>query len=155
MRAALRHLAKHGAEALKSQKIITQPKEVHGRIVKPAKEIWLRPVVSKRVGNDLRKKAIREGSFGTFNAETGVGWMPEWDLVLKRNSHRVTRYGGMHPPKKTKRERTRQERAEALDQILETRLEKVEEHYVEKEAGRVQEGGFEAMFKRMTRGTTK
>ena len=151
MRAALRHLAEKGIEALKPQKVTTKAVEVAGHyIAKPSKEVWRRPVVSKRVGNVLRKQAIREGTYGSFDSATGVGWDPAWDLVLQQNQYAVTRYGGMRPNKKTARERSREERAQKLEQNLETRTEKMEEYYLEKEASRVQDKSFEAYFKRLS-----
>jgi hypothetical protein len=155
MRAALRHLAQHGVEALKPQKVVTPAVQVHGRNVKPAKHVWRRPVVSKRVGNDLRKQAIQQGTFGAFDPTSGVGWDPVWDLVLKHNTYKVTRYGGMQPAKKTKRERTREDRAKKLEEALETRTEKMEDYYAQKEGSRVEEKGFEAYYKRLIRGSTK
>jgi hypothetical protein len=64
MRSALRHLCAHGEEALKQRKF---------------GERWRKALVSKRVAADLRKDAIRAGTYGTFDATTGVGWDPMWD----------------------------------------------------------------------------
>lgn len=151
MRAALRHLAEKGVEALKPQKITTKPVEIAGHLIKPPKEVWRRPVVSKRVGNVLRKQAIRDGTYGSFNTQTGVGWDPMWDLALKPNRFSATRYGGIRPPKKTKRERTREERANKVEEKLATQNEKIEEYYTQKEEARVQDMSFEARFKRLSR----
>ena len=149
MRAALRHLAEHGIEALKPQKVLSKAAKQGMNIRSP--EVWHRPVVSKRVGNDLRKRALKDGTYGTFNVETGIGWDPSWDLALKSNQFYVSRYGGIRPKKKTKRERTREERAEKIEKNLESRLEKMEEYYVNKESIRVKDMSFEAVHKRMLR----
>jgi hypothetical protein len=154
MRAALRHLCKQGVDALKSQKVATRAVEVGGHIAKPSKPVWRRPVVSKRVGNVLRKQAIAEGSYGSFDSMTGVGWEPVWDLVLKSNQYKVTRYGGIYAPKKTSRERSREERAKTLEEQLETQPEKMEKYYTEKEESRVEDKNFEAEYKRMMKGGT-
>ena len=149
MRAALRHLCEKGVEALKPQRVVTKAVQVGQYIAKPSRTVWRRPVVSKRVANDLRKQAIREGTYGTFNATTGVGWDPLWDLALNPHRYNVTRYGGIFPPKKTARERNREERAQKIEEKLETRLETMEEYYVEKEEARVKDKGFEAVYKRL------
>ena len=149
MRAALRHLAEHGVEALKPQKVVSKLAKL-GMNTRSA-EVWRRPVVSKRVGNDLRKKALREGTYGTFDPLTGIGWEPSWDLVLKSNQYAVSRFGGIRPKKLTKRERTREERAQKIEKNLESRLEKMEEYYTNKEAERVKDMSFEAVHKRMLR----
>ena len=151
MRAALRHLAEHGAEALKPQKVLSKAAK-NGTSIRSA-EVWRRPVVSKRVGNDLRKLAIKDGTYGSFDKITGVGWDPSWDLVLRSNQYNVNRFGGVRPNKSTKRARTREERAQKIEKNLETRLEKMEEYYVNKEKIRVKDMSFEAVFKRT--GTSK
>ena len=153
MRAALRHLCKHGEDALKPQKVVVEAvTSFNNHVAKPARDAWRRPKVSKRVANDLRKTAIKNGTYGSFCSETGTGWNPEWDLVLHQHRHEVTRFGGMRPSKKTSRERNREERALKLEQNLEKRLELIEEYYTEKEASRVQDKSFEARMKRMARG---
>jgi hypothetical protein len=153
MRSAIRHLVRHGADALQPQRVESKAVQVGTRyIAKPSKTVWRRPAVSKRVANVLRKQAIQEGTYGSFDTETGAGWDPLWDLALKPNQYQVTRFGGVQPPKKTSRERNREERAKKIEANLETRLEKMEEYYIEKEESRVQDKGFEATFKRLARG---
>ncbi len=68
MRAALRQLCRHGIEALRPQRVNTD-----------TKIIWRKPAISKRVAADLRKLAIRNGTYGKFDPETGTGWDPAWD----------------------------------------------------------------------------
>ena len=155
MRAAIRHLCEKGAEALKPQKILRPALQIESHVAQPAKHIWRSPIVSKRVANTLRKKALRDGTYGSFDTETGAGWEPSWDLVLKSSKYKVSRYGGILPPKKTSRERSREERAQKLEEQLETRLEKIEEYYAEKEESRVQDKSFEAHYKRLLRGGSR
>jgi hypothetical protein len=152
MRAALRHLAQKGVEALKPQKVTKAAVQIGSHIAQPAKQVWRRPIVSKRVANGLRKQALREGTYGSFDKATGVGWDPTWDIILKNNQYNVTRFGGILPPKKTSRERSREDRANKLEEKLETRLEQMEEYYTEKEESRVQDKSFEAHYKRLLRG---
>lgn len=150
MRSAVRHLIKNGAEALKPQRTETKALIVGKEyIAKSAKVVWRRPVVSKRVANDMRKQALRDGTYGSFNSSTGVGWDPEWDFVLNAHQYKATRFGGIQPSKKTSRERTRDERAKKIEENLETQMEKMEEYYLEREESRVQDSGFEATFKRL------
>ncbi|CAJ1953122.1 unnamed protein product [Cylindrotheca closterium] len=155
MRAALRSLCEKGAEALKPQKILKPSVQIESHIAQPAKQIWRSPIVSKRVANTIRKKALRDGTYGSFDTETGAGWEPGWDLVLKSSQYRVSRYGGILPPKKTSRERSREERAGELEEHLESRMEKIEEYYTEKEESRVQDMSFEAQYKRLLRSGSK
>ena len=140
---------------MKPQKILVQALQIEGHVAQPAKHVWRTPIVSKRVANTLRKKALRDGTYGSFDSETGAGWEPSWDLVLKSSQYKVSRYGGILPPKKTSRERSREERAQKLEEQLETRLEKIEEYYTEKEESRVQDQSFEARYKRLLRGGSR
>ena len=152
MRAALRHLCQHGAKALQPEKVTIEAVTRLGHIAKPAREVWRRPKVSKRVANDLRKTAIKSGTYGSFCPDTGKGWEPKWDLVLQQHRNEVTRFGNMRPAKKTSRERSREDRAQKLEQNLESRLELIEEYYTTKEDARVEDKSFEARMKRMARG---
>ena len=121
MRAALRHLCNKGVEALKPQKVTTKAVQVADYVAKPSKEAWRRPVVSKRVANVLRKQAIQEGTYGSFDTTTGVGWDPSWDIALYSHRYQVHRFGGIQPNKKTSRARTREERAQKIEKNLEKR----------------------------------
>ena len=71
MRSALRQLCRHGVEALRPQKV---------------NDKWRKPVISKRVAADLRKLALRSGTYGSFDVETGLGWDPTWDTPDRRRS---------------------------------------------------------------------
>ena len=149
MNSAIRQLCRKGVEALKPQRVETKAVQVGSYIAKPSKTIWRSPVVGKRHANMIRKQAIRDGTYGSFDASNGVGWDPDWDLALKPQQFKVTRYGRMHPPKKTSSERNREERAKKIEQNLETRVEKMEEYYLEKEQSRIKDKGFEATYKRL------
>jgi hypothetical protein len=154
MRSALRHLCRHGSEALKPQKAATEATVVAGSlVVKPPREVWRRPLLSKRVANSIRKCAIQDGTYGSFDSETGTGWDPTWDLFLHpHRHHNLIRFGGIQPPKKASRERSREDRAKRLEQALEGREEAMEQYYTEREESRVQDRSFEARYKKMLKG---
>mmetsp|Transcript_2127 Transcript_2127/g.3765 ORF Transcript_2127/g.3765 Transcript_2127/m.3765 type:complete len:163 (-) Transcript_2127:233-721(-) len=155
MRAALRQLCKHGVDALRAQKV---------------NDKWRKPNVSKRVAADLRKLAIRNGTYGQFDTETGVGWNPAWDAPERKKKddleHRTNKaddamaadnlllmgsnQGGIQsirPPKETKRERTRESRAQKIEDLLAQADEKIEEYRKEQE-GKKPKLGIEEEFKR-------
>eukprot|EP00532_Pseudo-nitzschia_australis_P001460 CAMPEP_0168187940 /NCGR_PEP_ID=MMETSP0139_2-20121125/15331_1 /TAXON_ID=44445 /ORGANISM="Pseudo-nitzschia australis, Strain 10249 10 AB" /LENGTH=165 /DNA_ID=CAMNT_0008110243 /DNA_START=41 /DNA_END=538 /DNA_ORIENTATION=+ len=153
MRSALRHLCQHGEQALRAQKVVAEATvSFHQYVSKPAREVWQRPKISKRVANDIRKQAIKSGTYGTFCDQTGVGWNPEWDLVLQQHRYQVTRFGRVRPSKNTARERNREDRAAKLEANLEGCQQAIEEHYAQKEESRVEDKSFEARMKRMARG---
>ena len=155
MRAAVRHLCEKGVEALKPQRHTSKAVKVGDYIAKPSQEVWRRPVVSKRVANVLRKQAIADGTYGQFDTTTGIGWDPTWDLTLFQHRYQAYRIGGIQPNKLSKRQRNREERAQKIESNLETRLEKMEEYYLEKEQSKVLDQSFEARFKRINRGEKK
>ena len=154
MRSALRILCQHGEEALKSQKVTTQGSQTfNNHISKLPREVWRKPLISKRVANDIRKVSIIEGSYGTFCTTTGVGWEKQWDIILHSHRYEVNRYGGMRPSKKTARQRNRGERAEKLEANLESAGELIDQYYADREEAKIEEKGFEARVKRMARGS--
>ncbi len=157
MRSALRKLCQKGVEALRPQKV---------------NEKWRRPAISRRVAGDLRKAAIRAGTYGKFDAETGVGWDPAWDaperrhplldaaapdasndildtILLKTNKGAIQ---SIRPPKETKRERTREARAQKIENLLKGADEKIEEYRKELEANKPKPG-IEEEFKRAMKGS--
>ena len=87
---SLKLLAQHGGEALKSRVIMGK---------------YIRPLISKRIAANLRKRAIVDGTFGSFklldkdNKPLG-GWDPSWDEPKKIHFIR--------PPKGHARDRNRQ-----------------------------------------------
>jgi hypothetical protein len=149
MRSALRQLATHGIEALRPQKVNNK---------------WRKPAVSARIASDLRKLAIRSGTYGTFDAETGQGWDPLWDHAPKSrgadaNNDDISsqnkgggNYGGiqltlLRPPKETKRQRNREARAQKIEKLMEGMDQRIEEFRLEKEAKKPPPG-IEEEFKR-------
>ena len=133
---------------------MTKPVEVAGGTytAKVPKEVWRRPLLSKRVANTIRKQAIEEGTYGTFDVATGKGWDPVWDLTLYKSHYSAIRpapFGKLQPSKKTSRERSREQRAQKIETNLSNNRQAMEEYYVEKEQSRVQAQNFEARFKRM------
>jgi hypothetical protein len=151
MRAALRHLCQHGVEALMPTQTKSKVVAVGSYIAKASRDIWYRPLISKRVANDIRKQAIRGGTYGSFDNVTGVGWEPMWDLVLYSNRYQSQRIGNLQPSKKSKRQRTREERAKKLEENLAGQMQAMEEYYEEKQQGKVQDKSFEARYKRIIR----
>lgn len=128
MRSAARKLCQYGAEALRPQQV---------------NDKWRSPAISKRIAGDLRKKAIRTGTYGSFDSVTGVGWDPMWDAPGKISSIR--------PPKETKRERTREARAQRIENLVAQADQKIEEYRLEREAKKPFVG-IEYVFKQLTKG---
>ncbi|KAL7492817.1 hypothetical protein ACHAWT_007919 [Skeletonema menzelii] len=160
MRSAVRKLCQQGVEALRPQKV---------------NEKWRKPAISRRVAGDLRKAAIRAGTYGKFDAETGAGWDPAWDaperrhpllddasavgdvasnealdsILLGSNKGAIQ---SIRPPKETKRERTRETRAQKIESLLKDADNKIEEYRLEKEASKPKPG-IEEEFKRAMKGS--
>mmetsp|Transcript_1281 Transcript_1281/g.1835 ORF Transcript_1281/g.1835 Transcript_1281/m.1835 type:complete len:190 (-) Transcript_1281:83-652(-) len=170
IRSALQILHQHGVNALLPTKRTLESEEQN---FNKLKAIWQKPMVSKRIGNDLRKKAIREGTYGTYNPNTGTGWDANWDFVTKTTmnpedgSEMTTRtrvMGGgtripfmqMRPPKETKRERTREARASRIELLLEQADDKIAD-YREDQLKKKPKPGIENVFKRLVKkqGTKK
>ncbi|KAI2495371.1 hypothetical protein MHU86_19173 [Fragilaria crotonensis] len=127
MRAAVRHLCASGEEALKQRKFGDR---------------WRKALVSKRVAADLRKEAVRTGTFGSFDASTGIGWDPLWDNPGRMPS--------LRPPKDSKRNISREMRAVKI----ETKLEGMEEQilaYRKVLKDRKPEQTFETYYKNLMR----
>lgn len=160
MRAAVRYLCKHGIEALRPHL---------------KNEKWRKPMISRRVAADLKKAAIRTGTYGKFDSETGVGWDPLWDTPqpnrnrFKYNNANLlasanteddmasaideilmgSNKGGIHnirPPKGHKRERTRENRAQKIEKLLEQADQKIEDYRLER-VGRKPGTGIEEEYK--------
>lgn len=73
------------------------------------------PLISKRKAADLRKRAIVDGTFGSFqllgpNNQVVGGWNPDWDVPRKMFS--------LRPPKGHIRDRTREMRYLLIYSIL-------------------------------------
>lgn len=93
----------------------------------------------------IRKDAIKDGTYGAFDPETGRGWDPMWDTAGKIKSLRL--------PKETKRERTREGRASKIESLLEQADDRIETYRLEKEALKP-EPGILNLIKKMTKSTT-
>lgn len=134
IRSALKHLHKHGAAALHPTKRVDPN-------VKRQK--WLRPIVSKRIAADLRKKAIKQGTFGSYDPTNGIGWDSSWDVKtvargddggrIEICSNGKLPWMQIRPPKETKRERTRETRAVKIEKLLEVADDKILQHKLDLE----------------------
>lgn len=176
MRSALRQLCKHGIEALRPQRV---------------NDKWRKPAISRRVAADLRKLALRTGTYGQFDTETGEGWDPLWDNPQRKRKEREAFHtalknaaddnveidttkmnllgdnnlfaslgsnkgsiSSIRPPKLHKRERTRESRAQKIENLLEQADDKIEEYRLEKEKLKKGKGGIEEEYKRISNAAT-
>lgn len=81
--------------------------------------VWRPPMLNARKINNLRRIAKVEGTYGAFNPETLKGWDPQWDLQLAILRSRSTgRYMQLRKPKLTASARTREARAQRIDDAL-------------------------------------
>jgi hypothetical protein len=71
---------------------------------------YVAPLVPRRLAANIRRRAMVEGTFGSFSKETGVGWDPEWDVPRKMFMLRA--------PRGHLRDRKRPERAEKVTQAM-------------------------------------
>lgn len=120
----IRRLARDGASALR-----------------PTKEgvKWRRPSISKRKANVMRKQAIIDGTYGSFDAEKG-GWLPEWDTVRAPQI--------LRPMKEHRRDRTRADRAGVIRKNLEDMPAKIAAYRAEVKS-RKPPPGIETLLKRL------
>mmetsp|Transcript_6626 Transcript_6626/g.8391 ORF Transcript_6626/g.8391 Transcript_6626/m.8391 type:complete len:175 (-) Transcript_6626:10-534(-) len=153
---ALRNLYKYGHDALKPHPIIDYTSK---------RQRWKRPLISKRVAKTLRKKAVREGTFGSYDPLTGIGWDAKWDVDTTNSSSGVGAgvdvdvdataaikknipWMELRPMKGKKRERTREERALKIEGLLEDADEKIL-NYRLAQKDKKPEPGIENLIKRM------
>jgi len=99
---------------------------------------YIAPLVSRRVAAGIRKRALIEGTFGSFQANEG-GWDPSWDISKKMFF--------LRPHKGHKRERTREDRANKITTAMEGMPARMEKHKQEVEDRRPKKDIFH-MFKR-------
>jgi hypothetical protein len=136
---------------------------------------WHKPKVSRRKAHVLRKHAIRTGSYGTFDPETGTGWDASWDADLFQRgsvggggiqSSSIAdgdaatgdaRQGGgglgryrVTVPKRTNRQRTREQRAQLIDRNMADMDTRIDEYYAAKHAAKPPDT-FENLHKRLMR----
>ena len=140
-RSALKKLSQHGVDALMPKLI------VHDDV---GKQNWRPPLISNRVANVLRKQAVREGTYGSFNTETLKGWDSAWDVELAKAKARGQGRHRLKVPKKAKRHRTREERAAKIEKKMEGMDERIEEYYVEKHSKKPPRS-FENYYKKLMR----
>mmetsp|Transcript_14882 Transcript_14882/g.46196 ORF Transcript_14882/g.46196 Transcript_14882/m.46196 type:complete len:139 (-) Transcript_14882:34-450(-) len=125
-------LARHGAAALKPRKVAVAPGGLNP---------WRRPLISRREAAVARKQAKRAGLYGTFDPATG-GWLEEWDPSPEPRA--------LRPPKAHKRERTRDERFQNIEQNLADMSGKIDAYRKTVQA-RKPTPGVETLIKRLTR----
>jgi hypothetical protein len=120
MRAALRQLCKKGEAALRPS-------------FDEATNRWRKPAVSKRIAAVVRKHAVQDGTFGSFDPETGKGWDPKWDSVKQIGTMQL------RPNKMTARQRSRESRAQKIEGLVEQMDDKIDENtQVSREARSIQ-----------------
>jgi hypothetical protein len=142
-RSAVRKLAQHGVQALQPQL------QVRGEAAEDRS--WRPPAISGRIASVIRKQAVRDGTFGAFDKETGAGWDPLWDVELaKSRSAGSGRYRqGVH--KHASRVRSREKRAQKIEKNMEGMDQRMEDYLAEK-AGRKPANTFENMYKKLMLG---
>lgn len=184
---ALRYLHKFGIDALKPTKIpsvtnlplssssssattATIPNNINDMISSyhpiNRRQRWSKPKVSKRIANTLRKKAIRNGTYGTYDPNTGIGWDASWDnhnnttfntpttkSSLSFNNENIS-WMEIRPYKDTKRERTREARAKKIEDLLTTADDKILEYRLAQKEKKP-EPGIENLIKKMMRNSRK
>ena len=140
-KSAVRKLAQHGADALQPRVFLNDAEQ----------RVFQAPIISKRVAGVLRKQAIRNKTYGTFDATTGIGWDPQWDVAVALSSSKGQGRHRIQPPKKSKRERTREARALKIEEKMEGMDERMEELWATQKANKPAKT-FENKFKAMARG---
>jgi hypothetical protein len=139
---ALKKLSQQGVEALKPQLVV--------RGEGADQQVWRGPAISNRIASVLRKTAIKEGTFGTFNSEALRGWDPQWDVdlaIVKARGHGRTR---VRVPKKAGRQRNRELRARKIEKNMEGMEERIEEFHAQKQASKPAQT-FENYYKKLMR----
>ena len=96
--------------------------------------------VNPRHANKVRKAAIIDGTFGSFDASTGLGWDPAWD--------KEGRLPWLRQPKLKKRQRNREARATKIENNLEQVPKKIADHRAKLELKKPKTGII-AMIKRI------
>lgn len=108
----LQKLGQHGASALQ---------------FKVEKGKYIPPMISRRRAANLRKRAIIEGTYGSYSPEFG-GWDPAWDKEEKK-------VYALRPYKGHIRDRTRAQRAEIITKAMKTmddKLKKYEQEVIDR-----------------------
>ena len=145
IRSALKQLHKYGADALRPHKVVDPTQK---------RQKWKRPIVSKRVAATLRKQAIRDGVFGSYDPNTGIGWDPQWDIDSTTTESNQLPWMQIRPHKETKRERTREDRAVKIETLLEGADDKILQYRIAQREKKP-ERGIEVLLKKMTSANKK
>ena len=139
---ALKKLAARGVEALKPQKVV-QPSA-------PDQVVWRGPAISNRIANVLRKTAVKEGTYGSFDAQNLRGWDAQWDIQLAMSKPGGNGRTRLRVPKKSSRQRNREDRAQKIERNMEGMGERIEEFHAENQAKKP-EKTFENTYKALMR----
>lgn len=137
---ALRKLSQQGADALKPQLVVTSSAM--------DERFWMPPAISKRKANVLRKQALAEGTYGSFDGTRG--WDPAWDVEMARSKSQGQGRIRMRVPKSTTRQRTREQRAVKIERAMEGMDERIEQYYEDKQDAKP-ERTFENYYKQLMR----
>jgi hypothetical protein len=134
-RGARKRLQQHGVQALlpSSQAKFQDNPDIDISSLPSSERSWYPPALSKRKAAMLRKEAIRDGTYGSFDVEKGTGWDSAWDVELaKANPRGLGRYNALRIPKKSAQRRSREERAKNIEAKMEGMDERMEELQAEK-----------------------
>lgn len=152
--AALRNLHRFGADALKPSIVSNDDTGITSQHPLNKRQIWRKPLVSKRVAKTLRKKAIQGGTYGSYDATNGIGWDANWDIPgtstsTATNGNNIA-WMKIRPHKETKRERTREARAKKIEDMLITSDDKILDYRLA-EREKKPEPGIESLIKEMVK----
>jgi hypothetical protein len=134
-RAAKKHLAISGIKALLPSVHAKHLDNKGANLsnLPTSERVWHPPKLSGRKINVLRKRAQRDGTYGSFDAATGIGWDPAWDIELAVARPRgAGRLMALRPSKKSERQRTREQRAKRIEEKLVGMDERIEELHAER-----------------------
>lgn len=143
---AVRQLQKNGVDALKPHLAVNDadPTSYDRRH-------WRKPAISKRKIAVLRKQAMVDGTYGTFDSETGIGWDSNWDTELSSSKQKGMGRIRLTAPKLTKRYRTRATRADKIEQRLIGMDDRIDELHASRQKLKVPDS-FEKTYKKMMKG---
>lgn len=119
-RRPLQQLAEKGIDALKPQLSAET-----GR--------WSPPVISNRIAKEIRKQAVRDGSFGNFDSQNLMGWDAAWDMELAMSKRSGSRHHRLRKPKTTTRVRNREERAQHIESAMKNMNQRMDQYWSEKQ----------------------
>jgi hypothetical protein len=133
-KSARKKLAQHGVKALLPSLHPKYKDEVSPdtdpRTLPIKERVWHPAMIPSRHIAVLRKRAIRTGTYGTFDPVSGEGWDEEWDVKLAmEHPRRQGRYMFLRVPKQTAQQRSREQRAlniEAKMEGMDSRMEELQ-----------------------------